>query len=239
LALLPDWPLAVKDSRVRGVRGVRARQSGAHLRAELADGRQSAGPIPGVSPGPGSAGSRIVRQGNRTDNGGQIQRMSTEYIAIRRPVHRRDLPLLMVTVALIASLLCNLLICFKVAANRRSAAPSVAEQEEVAQALFMWDVRQSKSVLPASDHQIVLSTVDVRITYDFDPRKGTLTRSTGSESCTLLTNIESASFLFCQRPRVEHQAQPAKGANAGLVVLTWKTRNATGPAATRTTAACL
>jgi hypothetical protein len=109
--------------------------------------------------------------------------MNTEYVvAARRSVDRRDLPLLIVTLAVIMALLCNLLICFKVAANRRSAAPTVAEQEETAQALFMWDVRQSKSVLPASDHQIVLSAADVRITYDFDPQKGTLTRSTGSEN---------------------------------------------------------
>jgi len=153
------------------------------------------------------------------------------------PNARRDVPVLVFSITLLISVICNAYICCRIAANRTVEKPSLAEQEEIARALFVWDVRRSTSVLPATDHQLVLSTKDGKITYEFDRQSRVLTRSTGSESFTLLREVESASFLFCQRPRPGNER---RGTEAGLVLLNWRTRNAKGGLEPeRSAAACL
>jgi len=132
------------------------------------------------------------------------------------------LPAVLVAAAVGVTLLLQGPVSRKVASTLGNASAATVEQNGTATARFNWDVRSATSVLRASDRELVLDTSDgATVVYSFDNAAHTVTRTKGTESTTVLTGIESISFLVYEAPALFNQMKPTTPANARVVGLKW------------------
>ena len=148
------------------------------------------------------------------------------------------LPELMVSVALGVILLIGLVTFYGFSLSSFVSMANYSDlnnQSRNAGDLLTRDIRSATSVASATTNQLVLNAFDgTNVTYTYNATGGTLSRSKGSQSRTLLQGITSLSFSLYQRPTnssaVYEQFPTGTPANAKLVAFKWScSRQVAGP----------